>query len=68
MRDETYARSGPIREVVEEARYLHQLEHAGESEWTPWIAIAGLSLFLLTIEVLTFGIVEGVFHLFASVS
>jgi hypothetical protein len=39
-------------------RHLHQLERAGESEWTPWIAIAGLILFFAAIELLIFGIVD----------
>jgi hypothetical protein len=53
---------------VWEVRRLHQLEHAGESEWTPWVALAGLVVFFLTIATLMFGIVEGAFHLLASAS
>lgn len=52
--------------AVEEVRHLHQLEHAGESSWTPVIAIGGLFVFLLSVELLTFGIVEGAFHFLAS--
>ena len=33
------ARPRPARSAAEEVRHLHQLERAGESEWTPWIAI-----------------------------
>jgi hypothetical protein len=51
-------RSGPIRAAVQEVRHLHELEHAGESEWTPWIALAGLILFFASIGLLMFGIVE----------
>ena len=51
---------------MEEVRHLHQVEHVGQSEWTPVIVIAGLLLFLLSIELLMFGIVEGAFHLLAS--
>jgi hypothetical protein len=37
------------RAVEQEASHLHDVEHAGESEWTPWIAIAGLVLFFATV-------------------
>jgi len=63
-----YVRSRPIRAAAREVRHLHQLERAGESEWTPWIAIAGLILFLGTIGLLMFGIVEAASHLLASAS
>ena len=56
-------RSGPIRAVAQEVRHLHQLEHAGESEWTPWIALAGLILFFASIGLVMFGIVEAASHL-----
>jgi hypothetical protein len=56
-------RSGPIRAAAQEVRHLHKLEHAGESEWTPWIALAGLILFFATIGLLMFGIVEAASHL-----
>jgi hypothetical protein len=68
MRSVVQQLSRPRRSAVEEVRHLHQLEHAGESEWTPWIAIAGLFVFLLSVELLVFGIVEGLFRLLASVS
>jgi hypothetical protein len=61
-----HLRSRPIRALAGEVRHFHQLERAGESAWTPWVAIAGLFLFLLSIELLVFGIVEGVSHLLAS--
>jgi hypothetical protein len=44
-------------------RHLHQLEREGESEWTPWIALAGLILFYGTLGLLMFGIVEAGSHL-----
>lgn len=53
----------PIRPAVHEVRHLHQLEREGESEWTPWIALAGLVLFFATLGLLMFGIVEGASHL-----
>jgi len=58
--------SRPIRSVLKDVRQLHRVEHVGESEWTPLIAIVGLFLFLLSVELLTFGIVEGAFRLLAS--
>jgi len=63
-RVETVRRAGgePWREVM----HLHELERAGESEWTPWIAIAGLLLFFVTIGLAMFGIIEGAAGLLAS--
>jgi hypothetical protein len=55
--------SGPIRTAAREVRHLHQLEHAGESKWTPWIARAGLILLFASIGLPMFGIVEAVSHL-----
>jgi hypothetical protein len=45
-----------VRGITREARHLHELERAGESEWTPWIAIAGLLVFLTTIFVVMAGL------------
>jgi hypothetical protein len=36
----------------QEVHHLHEVEHLGESEWTPWIAILGLVLFFAPIFVL----------------
>jgi hypothetical protein len=58
-------RSRPIRAAAQAVKHLHELERAGESEWTPWIAIAGLILFFAAIGLLMFGIVEGASHLLA---
>jgi hypothetical protein len=63
-----YLRSRPIRAAAQEVKHLHQLERAGESEWTPWIAITGLILFIAAIGLLMFGIVETAAHLLASAS
>jgi hypothetical protein len=65
---EIYLRSGPIPAAALELRHLHQLERAGESEWTPWIAITGLILFFAAVGLLMFGIVEIASHLVASAS
>jgi hypothetical protein len=62
-----YLRSRPIRAAAQEVKHLHELERAGESEWTPWIAIIGLILFFAAIGLLMFGIVETASHLLASV-
>ena len=35
--------------VEREASHLHEVERAGESEWTPWLALAGLVLFFATV-------------------
>ena len=50
--------SQPIGAAAHEVNQLHELEHAGESEWTPWIALAGLILFFAAVGVLMFGVVE----------
>jgi hypothetical protein len=57
-----------IRTAAQEVRHLDQLERAGESEWTPWIAIAGLILFYVALGLVMFGIVETALHLLASAS
>ncbi|MDQ3821649.1 MAG: hypothetical protein M3321_00180 [Actinomycetota bacterium] len=62
------ASSGPIGAAAQEVKHLHQLERAGESEWTPWIAVTGLILFFVAIGLLMFGIVETASHLLASAS
>ena len=55
-----------IQAAADEVRLLHRLERAGESEWTPWIAVAGLIVFLVAFGLLMFGIVELSSHLLAS--
>jgi hypothetical protein len=65
---QVYLESRPIRAAAQEVRHVHELERVGESEWTPWIAIAGLIMFFLAIGLLMFGIVEGASHLLASAS
>jgi hypothetical protein len=61
-----YLRLRPIRAATHEAKHLHELERAGESEWTPWIALVGLILFFAAIGLLMFGIVEAASNLVAS--
>jgi hypothetical protein len=62
----TYLRLRPIRAVEHDVSNLHELERAGETEWTPWIAMAGLVLFFVAIGLLVFGIVEAASNVLAS--
>ena len=41
----------PIRTIEREAHHLHEVEQAGASEYTPWIAILGLVLFFVPVFV-----------------
>jgi hypothetical protein len=61
-----YLQTLPIRAAAQEVEHLHEVERAGESEWTPWIAMAGLILFFAAIGLLMFGIVEAGSQLLAS--
>jgi len=61
-----HLRLRPIRAAAEEAEHVYELERAGESEWTPWIALAALIVFFAVIGLLMFGIVEAGSHLMAS--
>jgi hypothetical protein len=56
----------PIRAAAREVEHLHEVEHEGESEWTPWIAIAGLILLFAGIGLLLFGVAEAATQLLAS--
>lgn len=47
-----------VRRAAQEVRRLQQVERAGESEWKPWIAVAGLSVFFLALGLLMVGIAE----------
>jgi hypothetical protein len=58
----------PIRAAEQEARHVYDLERAGESEWTPWIAIAALILFYAALALLMFGFIEAGSRLLASAS
>ena len=58
-----YLRFRPIRAAEEEAEHIYELEREGESEWTPWIALAGLIVFFAVVGLLMFGIVVAVSHL-----
>lgn len=49
--------------LVGQARHLHELERAGESEWTPFLAISGLVLFLGVVFVLMAALAETAYYL-----
>jgi hypothetical protein len=51
-----------MRTALGKAKHLHDVERAGESEWTPWIAILGLILFFAAIGSLMLGLVEAAAH------
>jgi hypothetical protein len=55
----------PLRAAVRDAQHLHEVERAGESEWTPWIAILGLILFFATVGLLMLGAAEAAYYLIA---
>jgi hypothetical protein len=61
-----YRRLRPVRAAAEEVERVYELERAGESEWTPWIAVAALILFFAAVGLLMFGIVEGASHFLVS--
>jgi hypothetical protein len=47
--DRPISEQGAWGKVTGEVRELHQLEHAGESQYTPLLAIAGLVVFLFVV-------------------
>jgi hypothetical protein len=55
----------PILTALRKTKNLHDVERAGESEWTPWIAILGLILFLAAIGSLMLGLAEAAAYLIA---
>lgn len=59
-------RSWQPRSPAEEVRHLHEVERAGRSAWTPWIAIAGLIVFFGIVGLLMYGIAEGASQLLAA--
>jgi len=46
----------PVRGVESEARHLHEIERAGESGETPFIAMLGLALFLGSVFLVMLGV------------
>lgn len=46
----------PIERLDAEAKHLHEIEHRGEAGATPFIALAGLILFLLPVFLVMLGL------------
>jgi hypothetical protein len=53
----------PIESVEAEAHHLHELEEAGEAAGAPFIAIAGLFLFLLPIFLVIVGLAFAAYYI-----
>ena len=58
-------RSTALPTALHKAEHLHDIERAGESEWTPWIAILGLVLLFAAVGSLMLGLVEAAAYLIA---
>ena len=55
--------SHPVRTVEVEAHHLHEVEQAGESGETPYIAVMGLLVFLGSVLLLLLGIALAAYYL-----
>jgi hypothetical protein len=53
----------PVREIEAEAEHLLEIEHEGESEATPLIAIMGIIFFLTPIVLLILGLAFAAYYL-----
>lgn len=53
----------PVRAIEAEAVHLHEIEQAGESGETPFIAILGIVLFLVPIFLVMLGLAFGAYYL-----
>jgi hypothetical protein len=53
----------PVREIEAEVEHLYEIEPAGESGESPFIAVLGLMFSLLTIFVLTAGLSFAAYYL-----
>ena len=53
----------PVRAIEHEGQHLHEVERAGESEWTPWIAIVGLVLFFAPVIALVTALTFAAYYL-----
>jgi hypothetical protein len=53
----------PVREVEAEVEHLREVEREGESAETPFIAIAGIVLFLLPIVLVVLGLAFAAYYL-----
>ena len=52
-----------LHAIEREAHHLHELEHEGESEWTPWLALLGLVLFFAPVIALVTALTVTVYQL-----
>jgi hypothetical protein len=60
----TFARfRHPLRKIEAEAEHLREIERAGESAETPFVAILGIILFLLPIVVVVLGLAFAAYYL-----
>ena len=55
--------SATVRAIEREAHHLHELEHEGESEWTPWLALLGLVLFFAAVVAVMTALTFAVYYL-----
>ena len=53
----------PVRSTEDEAHHLHEVERAGESGETPYIAVMGLIVFLGSVFLLMLGIALAAYYL-----
>ncbi len=53
----------PVRSTEAEAHHLHEVERAGESGETPYIAVMGLIVFLASVFLLMLGIALAAYYL-----
>jgi hypothetical protein len=53
----------PIRSAEADVRHLHAIEHEGEADKTPFIAIIGLILFFLPIFLVMVGLALAAYYL-----
>jgi hypothetical protein len=53
----------PVRAAEGEVHHLHQVERAGASGETPYIAMLGLALFLWSVLLLMLGVALAVYYL-----
>jgi hypothetical protein len=53
----------PVRAIEREARHLHDVERAGESESTPLLALLGLALFFASVAALMTALTFAAYYL-----
>jgi hypothetical protein len=53
----------PVKSIESEAQHLHEIEETGEAAGAPFIAIAGLFLFLLPIFLVIVGLAFAAYYI-----